>query len=59
LSSQGQKVLCTVTHCPATIDIWILHYYFGILNLYFNSKHYWVVLRVFSTSVIPINHFYK
>jgi len=29
------------------IDIWILHYYFGILNLYFNSKTYWLSFKGF------------
>jgi hypothetical protein len=33
-------------------DIWILNYYFGILNLYFKSKIIDWISRVFSTSAI-------
>jgi len=40
-------------------DIWIVSYYFGILNLYFNSKKFDWVLRVFSIVLSTINHFYK
>jgi hypothetical protein len=29
------------------IDIWIMNYYFGILNLYFNSKIYWLSFKGF------------
>jgi hypothetical protein len=29
------------------IDIWIPNYYFGILNLYSNSKHYWLSFKGF------------
>jgi hypothetical protein len=29
------------------IDIWILNYYFGVLDLYFNSKNYWFSFKGF------------
>jgi hypothetical protein len=44
------SVICYLTSkklFDEKIDIWILNYYFGILNLYFNSKNYWLSFNGF------------